>query len=197
MWAQQCQKYSPIPPHAEKYGKKFGNVLFPLQSPLVTFMNFFHFDHVQFGRGIIHQLNTAGGSVSAVLDPEKPARHIGPKVGSIEIREGDWNAYMHFIARCSEDKSLAERYGNVVAYKRACALAYLGRRAQLHGGVCSTRHPHIMTAQFIAELEANNRTARHVRYPWLLALMKLLAEIEQIQDQVAGSNVISLVPPPK
>jgi hypothetical protein len=146
---------------------------------------------------MIHHFNAVGGIVSAVFGPEKSTRHIGTKAGSIEIREGDWHAYVHCISRCSEDKSLADRYGSVEAYKRACAMAYLGKRAQLHGGVCSTLHPHIMTAQFIADLGASNRAARHARYPWLLTLMNLLAEIERVQDQVSGANVISLVPQPK
>ena len=83
------------------------------------------------------------------------------------------------------------------AYKRACAMAYLGKRAQLHGGVCSTLHPHIMTPQFIADLETSNRTIRYSRYPWLRSLMNLLEEIERIQDQISSTNVISLVPSSK
>lgn len=119
------------------------------------------------------------------------------KPGAVEIREGDWKAYLQCLARCKEDKTLLNRYASITEYKRACALAYLGRRAQLHGGVCSTRHPHIMTQQFINDLEATNRTVRHARYPWLRTLMNLLAEIEQIQDQISGNNVITLVPATK
>jgi hypothetical protein len=92
---------------------------------------------------------------------------------------------------------LAERYGSILAYKRACAMAYLGKRAQLHGGVCSTRHPHIMTPQFIADLEVSNRAVRYARYPWLKSLMTLLGEIEQIQDQISASNIFTLVPTAK
>jgi hypothetical protein len=135
--------------------------------------------------------------VSAVLDSEETVSDISPKAGTIEIREGDWKAYLQSTARCKDDKHLADRYGGTIAYKRACALAYLGRRAQLHGGVCSTRHPHIMTPQFIAELEITNRSIRYARYPWLRSLMNLLAEIEQIQDQISNANVISLVPAAK
>jgi hypothetical protein len=137
--------------------------------------------------------------VSAVLDSEEKVLNISPspKAGAIEIREGDWKAYLGCISRCKEDKSLIDRFGSSVAYRRACAMAYLGKRAQLHGGVCSTRHPHIMTAQFIADLEAINRTTRHTRYPWLRAFMNLLAEIEQIQDQISSTNVITLVPAAK
>jgi hypothetical protein len=135
-----------------------------------------------------------GGNVSAVLDSEEAVPNISPKSAAIEIREGDWKAYLICIARCNDEKSILERYGSIAAYKRACALAYLGKRAQLHGGVCSTRHPHIMTPQFIADLETSNRTNRYARYPWLRSLMSLLAEIEQIQDQISGNNVITLVP---
>ncbi len=134
----------------------------------------------------------------AVLDDSDQAvSSINPKSGAVVIREGDWVAYLHCISRCNDGKDLIERYGSVVAYKRACALAYLGKRAQLHGGVCSSRHPHIMTPQFIADLEATNRTVRYTRYPWLRALMSLLAEIEQIQDQISGANVITLMPAAK
>lgn len=135
--------------------------------------------------------------MSAVLDSNEVISNGNPQRGAIEIREGDWKAYLYCLARCKEDKSVIDRYGNAGAYKRACALAYLGKRAQLHGGVCSTRHPHIMTPQFIAELELANRNTRYARYPWLRALMNLLAEIEQIQDQISSSNVITLVPAAK
>lgn len=141
--------------------------------------------------------------MSAVLDSEEivskeVVANSSPKSDAIEIREGDWKAYLLCIERCRNDKAaIIERFGSVVAYRRACAMAYLGKRAQLHGGVCSTRHPHIMTPQFIADLETNNRTIRYGRYPWLRALMNLLEEIEKIQDQISNTNVITLVPSSK
>lgn len=135
--------------------------------------------------------------MSAVLDSEEVVSSSSPKSSAVEIREGDWKAYLHCVARCRDDKALVERFGGIVAYKRACAMAYLGKRAQLHGGVCSTRHPHIMTPQFIEDLETNNRTIRYGRYPWLRALMNLLEEIEKIQDQISNTNVITLVPSSK
>ena len=130
--------------------------------------------------------------MSAVLEAEEPVAGVGMKAHAIQICEGDWKAYLHHVARYEKDKALMEQYGSAVAYKRACAMAYLGRRAQLHGGVCSTRHPHIMTPQFIADLEASNQATRYARYPWLRSLMNLLAEIEEIQDQISTGNVISL-----
>lgn len=135
--------------------------------------------------------------MSAVLDSDEINSNNSLPPGAIEIREGDWKAYLDSLARCKDGKDVIDRYGSIAEYKRACALAYLGKRAQLHGGVCSTRHPHVMSPRFIAELEAANRTTRHSRYPWLRALMNLLAEIEQIQDQISNTNVITLVPTPK
>lgn len=136
--------------------------------------------------------------MSAVPDSENSVSTASVnKSDAIEIREGDWKAYLQCISRLKADKSIVERYGSVAEYKRACALAYLGKRAQLHGGVCSTLHPHIMTTQFINDLETSNRTIRYSRYPWLRQLMSLLAEIEQIQDQISSTNVITLVPASK
>lgn len=131
--------------------------------------------------------------MSAVLNSEEMVTTESDKSGVIDIREGDWKAYLHFTGKCRRNQALLERYGGLIAYRRACAMAYLGRRAQLHGGVCSTRHPHIMTPQFIADLEHANKAQRYARYPWLEALMNILAEIERIQDEISlGTNVISL-----
>lgn len=135
--------------------------------------------------------------MSAVLDSEKAVSNLSSISETLEIREGDWKAYLYCIAKWKTDKELINRYGGEVDYRRACALAYLGKRAQLHGSVCSTRHPHIMTPQFIAEMETNNKALRYARYPWLRSYMNLLAEIELIQDQISNTNVISLVPAAK
>jgi hypothetical protein len=117
----------------------------------------------------------------------------------IDVAEGDWVAYKRWIALETPECTVAlKRYGSEVAYLRACALAYLGRRAQLHGGVCSRTHPRVLTSAFIAKLEGANRTERFRRYPWLETLINLLAEIDRIQDEVAFTgNVISLVPASK
>ena len=115
-----------------------------------------------------------------------------PKAGTIEIREGDWKAYQYYSKRC-DDHTIVHHFGSAIEYQRACAMAYLGRRAQHHGGVCSTTHAHIMTPYFIASLAASNKAQRFSRYPWLEGLMNLLAEIERIQDEISfSSNVISL-----
>ena len=133
--------------------------------------------------------------MSAVLNSESQLEPQVEARDTIDVREGDWKAYLNAVAKGGKDPRVIERYGSLTAYKRACAMAYLGKRAQLHGGICSTRHPHIITANFIANLEATNKTQRYTRYPWLEALMNVLAEIERIQDEISnGNNVISLVP---
>jgi hypothetical protein len=112
------------------------------------------------------------------------------------IAEGDWVAYKRWIAREESESSVAfKSYATEMAYSRACALAYLGRRAQLHGGVCSRTQPRVLTSAFIARLEGTNRTERFRRYPWLESLLNLLAEIDRIHEEVAVTeNVISLMP---
>ena len=114
----------------------------------------------------------------------------------IDVAEGDWVAYKRWIGLQIPESGIASKsYESNVAYTRACALAYLGRRAQLHGGVCSRTQPRVLTSTLIAKLASANQTERFRRYPWLETLLNLLAEIDRIQDEVASTrNVISLVP---
>ena len=127
-----------------------------------------------------------------------PMANMNQNFAAIEIREGDWKAYQQQCANCYGNKNLGTYYSSLLEFKRACALAYLGRRAQFHGGVCSKTHPSILTPQFIADLEESNKTKRYTRYPWMETLLNLLGEIERIQDQITSSdNVISLVSGPK
>ncbi|MBK4736776.1 hypothetical protein [Noviherbaspirillum pedocola] len=125
----------------------------------------------------------------------------GPRDGTLSsnILEGDWVAYrQHLLEAANQSPRVLNAYGGLLPYKRAGALAYLGRRAQLHGGVCSRIQPRILTSIFVAELGVANETQRFMRYPWLKTLLSLLAEMEKIQDDMAaGANVISLVPPSK
>lgn len=132
--------------------------------------------------------------MSAVLYSNDPVSDICPKAVTIEICEGDWTAYLHHISMHHDNKNLASRYGGLIAYKRHCAMAYLGKRAQVHGGVYSRTQPRTLTPQFIADLEARNKAQRYQHYPWLEKLQNLLAEIERIQDEISGGDVISLVP---
>ena len=114
----------------------------------------------------------------------------------IGITEGDWVAYKRWMAREEPESCIAfKSYETEIAYFRACAFAYLGRRAQLHGGVCSRTQLRVLTSAFIAKLGGANQTERFRRYPWLETLLNLLAEIDRIQEDVAFTgNIISLVP---
>ena len=82
----------------------------------------------------------------------------------VDIAEGDWAAYKRRSAREEPKSSIAfQSYESEIVYLRACALAYLGRRAQLHGGVCNRTQPRILTSAFIAKLEGANRVERFRR----------------------------------
>jgi hypothetical protein len=117
---------------------------------------------------------------------------ISPSV--VSNREGDWDYYLDQIAGRRGKASLPEDPLELLTYKRQCALAYLGKRAQISGGVCSKTTPRILTPQMISELGDANRAKRYNRYPWIERLLNLLAEIELIQDQSnTQANVFSLV----
>ena len=122
--------------------------------------------------------------------PEKAKAYL-----QIDVAEGDWDAYRRWIALEAPGSSIVlKSYECKITYLRACALVYLGRRAQLHGGVCSRMQPRVLTSAFLSTIETANRTERFRRYPWLETLLNLLAEIDRIQDEVAFTgNVISLV----
>ncbi|MFC3108078.1 hypothetical protein ACFOFO_08910 [Undibacterium arcticum] len=135
--------------------------------------------------------------MSALIESHDVVSHANPGSLAVEIREGDWIAYHRHIDQAPSERDLIHRFGGVIEYHRACAMAYLGRRAQHRGGVCSRTHPRILTPQFVADLEATNKYHRYIRYPWLETLLNLLTEIERIQDEISSggsSNVISLIP---
>jgi hypothetical protein len=114
-------------------------------------------------------------------------------ISIVECREGDWTVYMDRISDRGRMAHFSDAPSELLAYKRKCALAYLGRRAQLHGGVC-TKAPRVLTPQVLADLQESNRAKRYLRYPWLEKLITLLAEIESIQDQHTNTpNVLTLV----
>lgn len=134
--------------------------------------------------------------MSASTETSVATSKSGAELLAVEIKEGDWHAYQQHVARPPSDRDLVDYFGSIGKYRRMCALAYLGRRAQHHGGVCSSAHPRILTGQFVADMAEHNRTQRYIRYPWLEKLLDLMAEIERIQDAIsnAPNNVISLVP---
>lgn len=133
--------------------------------------------------------------MSASMETSAAISKSGAELLAIEIKEGDWHTYQQHVTRPPSDRDVIDYFGSINKYRRMCALAYLGRRAQHHGGVCSKAHPRILTVQFIADMAENNKTQRYIRYPWLEKLLDLMAEIERIQDAIsnAPNNVISLV----
>lgn len=131
--------------------------------------------------------------MSAVFYSNELVSEPRPKAITIDIREGDWSAYL-ILKTAHRDSDPNRCYDGALAYKRQCAMAYLGRRAQIHGGVCSRTQPRILTPQFVSDLELANNTKRYQRYPWLETLLNLLAQIEHMQDEISATNVIALVP---
>jgi hypothetical protein len=107
--------------------------------------------------------------------------------------EGDWELYRHRINHPEACTTGISFYGDLIAYRRACAMSYLGKRAQSCGGICSVE-PVILTPQFIADLSVRNETRRYSRYPWMRLLLNLQTQIQVAQDQGDSSdNVISLI----
>ena len=110
-----------------------------------------------------------------------------------EIGEGDWPAYQRH-SHHGGSKEFVSSNENLTTYRRQCALAYLGKRAQLHGGAYSKMRPSTFTPRFLLELGDINKNQRFSRYPWLGKLTDLIAEIEREQERVCVSgNVISLI----
>jgi hypothetical protein len=131
--------------------------------------------------------------MSTVMDNLFLASNLPTDSYSAVNREGDWNSYLHQVAMWRERSDPADDIGEMISYKRRCALAYLGKRAQVNGGVYSRTRPRVLTPEAINDLRENNRQKRYARYPWLEKLLALMAEIERIQDQASASNVFSLV----
>jgi hypothetical protein len=98
------------------------------------------------------------------------------------INEGDWLAYLS--ASTAVDTASRELIGDPIATKRGLALGYLGRRAQAEGAVYSRREPRVLTSDLAHTLEADNRSQRYLRYPWLERPVKLLLEIECAQEEI-------------
>jgi len=129
--------------------------------------------------------------MSSLPQPATTPQFI-PKSIAAEVREGDWDAYQRHSKYCSRTDFVTSN-DSLNTFRRQCALAYLGKRAQLYGGACSKTQHRIFTARFLLELGKTNETRRFIRYPWLGKLVDLIAEIEREQANVADSdNVISL-----
>lgn len=105
--------------------------------------------------------------------------------------EAAWRSYRNRIANWQQHSDAATTVADRLAYQRQCALDYLGKRAQLHGGVCERKTPRILTAQLVSDLGATNQEVRYRRYPWLKTLLSLMMEIELIQSELTAAPVPS------
>ncbi|HEY8024468.1 MAG TPA: hypothetical protein VIF60_07885 [Burkholderiaceae bacterium] len=116
-----------------------------------------------------------------------------PKSSASDIREGDWEAYQR-QSKNSGRSDFVTSNDNLAAYRRQCALAYLGKRAQVNGCAYSKMQVRTFTPRFLFELGDVNKNRRFSRYPWLGKLIDLIAEIEREQEQACASgNVVSLM----
>lgn len=106
----------------------------------------------------------------------------------IDNAEGDWQAYLRVQSMIKTD--MVNGVDEALPAKRRCALAYLGKRAQGKGGIYSKSTPRVLTAQFMLSLSAENCTQRFKRYPSLERLLKLVAEIENMHDEIAQENKV-------
>ena len=68
--------------------------------------------------------------MSAQFQPATVARINSASINS-EIREGDWGAYQRHPKFCGKTDVVASNE-NLNTFRRLCALAYLGKNAQLY-----------------------------------------------------------------
>lgn len=104
---------------------------------------------------------------------------------------GDWAAYRYQCALLDTVGTPAA--GQLVAARRGHALVYLGRRAQLHGGVFRASRPTVFTEAVVAAMAKRNAATRFARYPWLAEMLALIAALDNAQQSVMRreANVLS------
>lgn len=101
---------------------------------------------------------------------------------------GDWSAYSSRIAHAGLLPDIDTR----LSTRRQCALAYMGKRAQLAGGVYNSTSATVFTDAFTEVLGAENRQRRHRRYPWLAELLAITEALER-EQHVNGSVTASVI----
>lgn len=95
------------------------------------------------------------------------------------VLAGDFAAYRRHCAFL--DVSPALPFDETIRARRAHALAYLGERAQLHGGVFRASRPTVFTEAVVAGMAKRNAVARFSRYPWLAEMLALMAALDTAQ----------------
>lgn len=118
-------------------------------------------------------------------------RQLSNETGADAAVAGDWAAYRRRCAFLDAAPSLTTE--QAIGLRRANALAYLGERAQLHGGVFRASRPTVFTEAVVAALAKRNAAARFTRYPWLADMLALIAALDSAQHSVMSreGNVLS------
>lgn len=99
---------------------------------------------------------------------------------------GDWAVFKRRCAFLDATPVLVPQQG--IDVKRQYALAYLGERAQLHGGVFRATRPTVFTESVIVALCKRNTTVRFARYPWLAQMVALLTALDDAQYNVMNQD---------
>ncbi len=130
--------------------------------------------------------------METLTSTESNAPANAPLARMVGEHDRDWRAYLSACRAIAENAELDMR--EILARKRACALAYLGKRAQNQGGVYSKTRVRILTPEFVQLMAKSNTSQRFKRYPWLERLLALLDEMDQVQDQIAlRGKVLSIM----
>lgn len=130
--------------------------------------------------------------IESNADPVKKAPEV-PEFDD-DAAAGDWGLYQR---RCAfVEASPIIDAADTIALKRRFGLAYLGGRAQLHGGVYLRTRPSVFTPAFIDQLAQQNCSKRFARYPWLERLLQLWQQLDQ--DQYLSTPIQGTITlPPK
>ena len=96
-----------------------------------------------------------------------------------EAAAGDWGLFQRRCTFVAGNALIDER--DRAALKRRFCLAYLGHRAQAHGGVYMGARPSVFTPVYVERMAADNTSRRFARYPWLERLIELLQQLDQDQ----------------
>lgn len=99
---------------------------------------------------------------------------------------GNWAVFKRRCAFLDATPVLAVKQN--IDVKRHYALAYLGERAQLRGGVFRAAKPTVFTEAVVTSLSKRNTTARYARYPWLAQMMALIAALDEAQYNVINQE---------
>ena len=92
---------------------------------------------------------------------------------------GDWGLFRRRCGYIDANKEIDRE--SAISLKRRFGLAYLGRRAQLLGGVYMRTRPSVFTPAFVERMAAENAGRRFKRYPWLEKLVQLQQQLDQDQ----------------